>query len=62
MNKKLSVATSTPAPKINIARTYLQLQRLRQLVQETESLGVPMTTINPKRRRERAFESSTMRS
>ena len=62
MNKKLSVATSTAAPKINIARTYLQLQRLRQLVQKAERLRAPVTTINPERRRERAFESSTVRS
>jgi hypothetical protein len=62
MNKRSSVEASTAAPKINIARTYLQLQRLRQLGQKAESLRVPMTRINPKRRRERAFESSTVRS
>jgi hypothetical protein len=61
MNKRSSVEASTAAPKINIARTYLQLQRLRQLVQQAEGLRVPMTTIN-QRRRERAFESSTVRS
>jgi hypothetical protein len=40
MNKRSSVAASTVAPKINIARRYLQLQRLRLLVQRAESSHV----------------------
>ena len=40
MNKQSSVATSTAAPKLNIAQSYLQLQRLRELVQQEESSQV----------------------
>ena len=40
MNKQSSVATSTAAPKLNIAQSYLQLQRLRELVQQEESSHV----------------------
>jgi hypothetical protein len=48
MNKSSSIpAASTAAPKENIARSYLELQRLRQLVQEAErpltSQGVNVT-------------------
>jgi len=39
MNKQSSVAASM-APKIDLAQSYLQLQRLRQLVQQAESLHV----------------------
>ena len=35
MKKQSSVAASTP--KIDLAQSYLQLQRLRQLVQQEES-------------------------
>jgi hypothetical protein len=34
-------ALSKTTPKINIAQAYLQLQRLRQLVQEAERSLVP---------------------
>ena len=37
MNKQSSVATSTAVPKLNIAQSYPQLQRLRELVQQEES-------------------------
>jgi len=45
-------------PKINIARSYLQLQRLRQLVQEAErslalhgvNITSPGSRTNPQRR------------
>ena len=40
MNKQSSVATSTAAPKLNIAQSYLELQRLRELVQQEESSHV----------------------
>jgi hypothetical protein len=39
MNKRSSVAASM-APKIDLAQSYLQLQRLRQLVEQAESLQV----------------------
>jgi hypothetical protein len=39
MNKRSSVATSM-APKNDLAQSYLQLQHLRQLVEQAESLHV----------------------
>jgi hypothetical protein len=57
MNKPSPPATSTVCPKIDIAKTYLQLQRLRRLVQQAESsqvtqpdLSNAVSRINPQRR------------
>jgi hypothetical protein len=56
MNRRSSVAAvSKTAPKINIAQAYLQLQHLRQLVQEAERSLAPHdvnmgSRINPQRR------------
>ena len=42
MNRRaLVTSVSNATPKINVARSYLQLQRLRQLVQEAERLRLP---------------------
>ena len=40
MNKQSSVATSTAAPKLNIAQSYLELQHLRELVHQAEGSHV----------------------
>jgi hypothetical protein len=40
MNRRSSVAATTATPKDSITRTYLQLQRLRQLVQKAETSRV----------------------
>jgi hypothetical protein len=67
MNKSSSIpAASTAAPKENIARSYLQVKRLRQLVQEAERLRVSHVKpegcgINPKRRRQSSIGSLTAR-
>jgi hypothetical protein len=63
MNKQSSVVGT---PKINIAATYLQVQRLRQIVQEAEGLRVPYvkpedSRINPKRQRQSSVGSLTAR-
>jgi 3-methyladenine DNA glycosylase AlkC len=59
MNRRaLVTSVSNATPKINVARSYLQLQRLRQLVQEAERLRLPHgvelkapgSRINPQRR------------
>ena len=59
MNRRaLVTSVSNATPKINVARSYLQLQRLRQLVQEAErsltphgvNITSPGSTINPQRR------------
>jgi hypothetical protein len=63
MNRQSSIVGT---PKINIAATYLQVQRLRQIVQEAEGLRVPYVKpegsgINPKRRRQSSIGSLTAR-
>ena len=40
MKKQSSVAAAMAAPKVDLAQSYLQLQRLRQLVQQKESSHV----------------------
>src|SRR5450759_815214 len=59
MNRRaLATSVAKATPKINVARSYLQLQRLRQLVQEAErslaphgvNITSPGSRINPQRR------------
>jgi predicted short-subunit dehydrogenase-like oxidoreductase (DUF2520 family) len=61
MNLRSSVAAiSKTTPKINIAKAYLELQRLRQLVQQAERSHAPQdfgvtptgSRINPRRERQ----------
>jgi hypothetical protein len=66
MNRRTSVAALSNVPQIDLAERYLQLRRLRQIVQEAERLRVPhveleASEINPQRRRQSSSGSLTAR-
>jgi hypothetical protein len=59
MKRQSSVAAPSGAPKVNLAARYLQLKRLRKLVQEAEhrfrqnvKLGATGSGINPQGRQQ----------